>query len=128
MTYTEDAAAPLTFTRFSIANRDRCNMWHPNGVNSWTLSEWMTALVGEVGEAANIVKKLNRDRDGLVGNKETAEELKEELAKELADILIYLDLLARAADVQLAEAVVKKFNSVSEKHGFPHRINHFGVI
>ena len=37
---------------------------------------------GEMGEAANVVKKLNRVRDGLQGNKETPEQLKTMLGKE----------------------------------------------
>jgi len=52
----------LSFDSFSEANRKRCE--HPKGFNhkldSWSTSDWMTATLGELGEAANIVKKLNR--------------------------------------------------------------------
>ena len=45
---------------FSERNRKRCES--PNGFNhllgDWSLSEWCIATVGELGEAANIVKKL----------------------------------------------------------------------
>jgi hypothetical protein len=55
----------MTFGEFSEANRARCES--PQGFNhplaGWSTSDWMTAMVGEVGEAANVVKKLNRVRD-----------------------------------------------------------------
>lgn len=88
---------------FSAENLARCTA--PNGFNhplsSWTLSDWMTATLGELGEAANVLKKLNRVRDGIPGNSETPEQLKQMFADELADTYIYLDLLAQAADTDL---------------------------
>ena len=70
--------------------------------------------------AANVIKKLNRIRDGLPGNKAgvTEESLRTDLAKELADCQIYLDLLASAIGVDLGEATCEKFNEVSERLGF----------
>lgn len=60
----------LTFSQFSKANRERCES--PDGfnhdLNSWSTSDWITAVMGELGEAANVVKKLNRVRDGIPGN------------------------------------------------------------
>lgn len=90
---------------FSQRNKERCES--PNGFNhklsSWSLSDWMTALVGEVGEAANIVKKLNRIRDGIPGNTESETSLYLNLYKELADVAIYLDLFAQALGIDLEE-------------------------
>jgi NTP pyrophosphatase (non-canonical NTP hydrolase) len=104
---------------FSAVNRQRCE--HPTGFNhrldSWSLSDWMTATMGELGEAANIVKKLNRVRDGIPGNKVSPEELRSRLASELADTFIYLDLLAQAAGIRLEDAVKKVFNAKSEELG-----------
>ena len=80
--------------KFSERNKLRCES--PNGfgkpLNVWSLSDWVTATVGELGEAANIVKKLNRVRDGIRGNTESPDELMSKLADELADVQIYLDL------------------------------------
>ena len=63
---------------FSERNRKRSES--PTGFNhkldSWSLSDWVTALTGEVGEAANVIKKLNRVRDGIRGNEMTPEQLK----------------------------------------------------
>jgi NTP pyrophosphatase (non-canonical NTP hydrolase) len=94
----------------------------PNGFNhplkGWSLSDWMTATMGELGEAANVLKKLNRVRNNIPGNSETAEQLRQQFSDELADTFIYLDLLAQAADVDLASAVRAKFDKTSAKIGY----------
>jgi len=114
---------PLDFmSRLHEANASRGKRWHPSGLVSWSLSDWFTAMAGEVGELGNVVKKLNRARDGLKGNKETAEELRAMLAKEAADILIYLELFSQVAGFDLVEATREKFNEVSERNGFPERL------
>jgi NTP pyrophosphatase (non-canonical NTP hydrolase) len=104
---------------FSERNRQRCES--PRGfnhpLNSWTLSDWMTATLGELGEAANIVKKMNRHRDGI---KEDIpeDELRQMLADELADAEIYLDLLFQAAGIDRENAIEKKFLKTSQKIGY----------
>lgn len=104
---------------FSHRNRMRCE--HPQGFNhyllDWTLSDWMTALMGELGEAANVVKKLNRCRDDIRGNAVSEEDLKKYLEQELADTFIYLDLTAQRAGINLAEAVKSAFNAKSDMLG-----------
>jgi|TARA_Y100000310_G_scaffold345664_1_gene467912 NTP pyrophosphatase (non-canonical NTP hydrolase) len=118
----------VTFQQLRAANEARLHAWHGQEAMEgdvpqvWTLSDWGVAAAGEMGEACNIIKKLNRYRDGLVGNKETKEELMVELGIEIADIVIYLDLLALAAGIDLGEQVVSKFNAVSKKHGFPQNL------
>jgi NTP pyrophosphatase (non-canonical NTP hydrolase) len=110
---------------FSVVNRQRCES--PVGFNhalkSWTLSDWFTAVVGELGEAANIAKKLNRVRDGIPGNKETPEALRQKLGRELADAVVYLDLLAQSAEIDLPAAVEEVFNAKSDELGCPIRFN-----
>ncbi|TCD15161.1 MazG-like family protein [Oricola cellulosilytica] len=112
----------LTFKAFSGLNRLRCE--HSKGFNhkleSWTLSDWFTATVGELGEAANVAKKLNRVRDGVVGNRETEAELRAKLAAEIADTFIYLDLLAQRMGLELAEIVPPTFDRKSREIGFPY--------
>lgn len=107
----------VNFRVFSELNRLRSES--PHGFNhplsSWSLSDWMVAFFGEVGEAANVLKKLNRYRDGIPGNNESIEELREKFKKELADAFCYLDLLAQAGDVDLSQAVVDKFNEVNQR-------------
>lgn len=105
---------------FSERNLRRCQS--PMGFNhplaSWSLSDWLTATVGELGEAANIIKKLNRARDGIPGNSDTQEKLREMLADELADTYIYLDLLIQAAGFNVEAIVESKFQKTSAKIGF----------
>lgn len=105
---------------FSERNLRRCES--PNGFNhkldSWSLSDWLTATVGELGEAANIIKKLNRVRDGIPGNVESEGDLRNALAFELADAAIYLDLLAQAAGFDLETIRDAKFGITSAKIGY----------
>ncbi len=46
--------------------------------------------------------------------------------KELADIQIYLDILAFRLGINLGKAVIKKFNEVSERINVPIRITEDG--
>lgn len=115
-------AEPLTFERLRSVNVSRCERWHPKGINSWSLSDWAVAMVGEAGEACDVIKKLNRCRDGLAGNKVSEDDLRSELPNEIADTLLYVDLLAAAAGIDLADAVARKFDEVSERNGFPERL------
>lgn len=105
---------------FSERNRRRSES--PSGFNHklelWSLSDWMTATTGELGEAANIIKKLNRVRDGVPGNSETPEQLRSQLADELADVAIYLDLLAQAAGLDLETIREAKFAKICLKIGY----------
>lgn len=110
----------MTFKTFSAANRARCES--PSGFNhhilSWSLSDWFTATMGELGEAANVAKKLNRVRDGVKGNKESEDELREKLRLELADTFIYLDLLAAHEGIDLEQAVKDSWNNKSRQIGY----------
>ncbi len=112
----------LTFGQLQEANRSRCERWHPGGVADWTGSDWGIAAAGEMGEALNYVKKLNRVRDDFPGNTQTERELLDGLARELADTTIYLDLLAQRYNIDLGYWVTRKFNEVSEKNDFPERL------
>ncbi len=112
----------LSFKQLREANLSRCKRWHPGGIEDWSLSDWAIAMMGEAGEALNIVKKLNRSRDGITGNTKNVIALREDLAEELTDTIIYIDLLAARAGVSLEKAMILKFNTKSEEHGFPERL------
>lgn len=106
-------------------NEARARRWHSGSIHNWTPNDWMTALVGEVGELANILKKLKREEDGIPGNTMTEVELLEAAYTEWADCLAYLALLGQAIGMganSMDGAVTDKFNEVSERAGFPERI------
>lgn len=75
-------------------------------------------LAGEVGEACNVIKKLERERLGIKGSRDTIEHLGEELA----DVVICLDLIAMHYGIDLGDAVRRKFNATSEKVGLSTRL------
>jgi len=112
----------LTFSELRRVSLQRALRWHPRGLEEWSVSDWVTATLGEFGEAANVIKKLNRVRDGLIGNDKSVVELQLQLADELADTFIYLDLLASRVGVDLDVAIIAKFNRTSHKYGFPERL------
>lgn len=128
MTINEDARG-FTFDRLSEVNAQRADRWHhgfphETGPNAWVGSDWSNAMQGEAGEAGNKVKKLRRIETGLQGNRgsESHESLRGELAEEIADTMIYLDLLATYYDIDLPAAVIRKFNEVSDREDFPERL------
>lgn len=90
----------------------------PDG-SDWALSAWCNAVTGELGETANLIKKV--ERGDL-----TLDEARPALAKELADVLTYLDILAFRAGVDLGRATVDKFNEVSVRVGSPIRLEPSG--
>jgi NTP pyrophosphatase (non-canonical NTP hydrolase) len=79
----------------------------PDG-SDWSLGEWICAITGELGEAANIVKKVRR-------GDLTIDEARPMLAKEFADVATYLDIAALQCNIDLGDAIASKFNEVSER-------------
>lgn len=108
------------FGEFSRINRARCES--PQGFNhkldSWSVSDWLVAILGELGEAANIVKKLNRVRDGIRGNKETEQQLCDKLRQELGDTFVYLDLIGQSLGFNIGDAAMEVFKSKSKEIGY----------
>lgn len=119
----------LTFQTLRLANAKRLpefknsngELSHPdpNGVDTWSITDWFTALAGEVGELANIIKKHRR---GDI----TDEQLIALASPELAVVQTYLDLLAMRMRVDLGEVTMAKFNAVSERVGSKVKINQVG--
>lgn len=115
----------LTFEQLSKANLKRCvSSFHP--LNEWTPSDWATATAGEIGEACNVQKKMRRispvptsevRHDIWEGSDVDNEysKLHQQLADEMADAAIYLDLWASRMGINLADAIVNKFNRDSAK-------------
>ena len=92
----------LTFATLRVANVTRCEeVFHP--CTEWSPTDWATALAGETGEACNLIKKWRRGDAVNV----------EDIGRELADIVIYADLLAHRFGLDLGQWVQQKFNEVS---------------
>jgi NTP pyrophosphatase (non-canonical NTP hydrolase) len=114
----------LSFAQLRAANRARLPQFknargepahsQPDG-SDWSDSDWLMAVTGELGEFANLRKKLLR-------GDMTREQAMPMLADELADVATYLDILAFRLGIDLGAAIVDKFNRVSERVGADVRL------
>ncbi|MCS6874971.1 MAG: nucleoside triphosphate pyrophosphohydrolase family protein [Pyrinomonadaceae bacterium] len=68
-------------------------------------------LVGEAGEVANIVKKIQRDYNGIL-----TEEIKSRLKDELGDVLWYLAACADELGLQLEDIAKHNIEKLAERH------------
>ena len=78
-----------------------------HGLYDWSPTDWGCALAGETGELCNLLKKVRRGEPITI----------ESIAKEMADIQTYLDLLAARLNIDLAAATIAKFNEKSREIG-----------
>ena len=99
----------LEILRAALIERENAS-FHP--INDWTPTDWATAFAGEAGEACNLIKKMRRGDDINV----------EDIADEVADTVIYAMLLCERLNVSLSNAIVRKFNEVSERWDSPVRL------
>lgn len=108
----------LTFQRFQTANDTRQKHFTNSEGESFTPYtglELAGAAAGELGELANLVKKVRR------GDKSLAE-ARGAIGKEIADTITYLSLLATFHGINLEAAVIQKFNEVSDRVSSPVRL------
>lgn len=114
----------LTFKQLAKQNIARCEGSFKHHIDDWSLAEWTNAMCGEAGEAANIAKKILRKQNYLdrFTSDPGVSTLRDELGKELADVVIYADLVAQRLGVDLGEVVVNKFNETSEKYNAVERL------
>jgi NTP pyrophosphatase (non-canonical NTP hydrolase) len=107
----------LTFDELRAANIERLPLFRnakgqlshskPDG-SDWSPAQWLQAVTGELGEYANLRKKVERGDISM-------EDARPALADELADVMIYLDILAFQLNIDIGEAVRSKFNRVSDR-------------
>lgn len=107
----------LQYRHLTEANAIRCSHYG-HDLTDWSPTDWACALAGEVGELCNFIKKMRRGDTVDPGDVE----------KELADVAIYLDLLAQRLGVNLGDAIIAKFNQSSRKIGSPVRLSGAGMI
>lgn len=114
----------LTFDELRRTNVARCeSAFHK--LDHWSVADWITATLGELGEAANVAKKIRRAEGGSAFSRPEERDMhamQAKLADELADVLIYLDLLAARCGVDLGAAVRAKFNRTSDLVGSPIKL------
>ena len=67
-------------------------------------------LAGETGEVVEKIKKIYRNDHGNI-----SEEKREDLKKELGDILWYLSQMARVLDIELSEVAEKNIEKIKDR-------------
>jgi NTP pyrophosphatase (non-canonical NTP hydrolase) len=89
-------------------NEERCP-YFGNKVEEWSETDWGCAIGGESGELQNwLIKRRRGDNVDL-----------KEVAHEMADIVIYVDMLATKMNIDLEETIKEKWNIVSERRNIP---------
>lgn len=71
----------------------------------------LIGIMGETGEIAEKIKKSLRDKDGIID-----EQLKQDLKKELGDVLWYLSQLATELDLELNDIVKANLEKIESRH------------
>ena len=119
----------MNINELHAVNVARANKWHNGNMNEWSALEWVGAMCGEAGEAANAAKKHKRMETWLSSINEPGrsyadlDAVKDHVAKECADTIIYALLVMARVGVSDPEAVIRAvFNSKSEEYGFTERI------
>lgn len=110
-------ANALTLGALRAANVARNVEWD-SGAEKVSATFRTTELAGEVGEICNVVKKLERERIGIRGSRDTIEHL----AEEIADGIITLDLVAMHYGIDAERAVIAKFNRTSDANGLQTKL------
>jgi NTP pyrophosphatase (non-canonical NTP hydrolase) len=108
--------AKLTFDTLRQANRTRQQEWPGN--EEADLPFRALEFADEAGEVAGAVKKLLRARRGIHGSEKTLEDV----ADEIGDAMVSLDLLADELGIDIGAATARKFNKTSEKYGLGTRL------
>jgi NTP pyrophosphatase (non-canonical NTP hydrolase) len=101
----------LTFTTLRDANVNRQKEWPGN--EQADVAFRAIEVAGEAGEVLEKVKKLLRAQRGIKGSTATADDV----AEEMGDLIVSLDLLANELGIDLGRAVRAKFNATSQQHG-----------
>lgn len=79
-------------------------------VKAYNISYVALGLTGEAGEIANKVKKILRDNNGVVDD-----DVKEEIAKELGDVLWYIGSMSKEIGYSLEEIIQMNHNKLTSR-------------
>jgi hypothetical protein len=95
----------LDFETLREVNVKRCEkVFHP--LKKWSRTDWATAMIKKLRRELTpaeegAITRINRDI----------------VADEIAEVIIYADLLAARMGINLSESVTRKFNIVSDRKG-----------
>lgn len=96
----------MTFEEYQTESRKTAI--YPNKDNNFIYPT--LGLAGEAGEVAEKIKKVLRDGNGIV-----SEEKKEELTKELGDVLWYVANLSKELGIPLEEVARKNIEKLQSR-------------
>jgi NTP pyrophosphatase (non-canonical NTP hydrolase) len=74
------------------------------------MMHWVLGLNGEAGEVAEKLKKIIRDKNGVISDSD-----KQELAKELGDVLWYLAVFAHDLGVSLDKVATTNLQKLADR-------------
>jgi NTP pyrophosphatase (non-canonical NTP hydrolase) len=112
----------VDFRQFRAANVARYEQSF-HRLDAWTPLEWAGAMLSEAGAVANVAKKLRQQKTSEYARHWDVQQLEAQLADELADVMVYVDLLAARCGIDLDQALVAKFNRASDKLGSPIKLS-----
>ena len=137
------AGDSLTFTALRVANRTRMPLFKnatgetKHSGQDWTVSDWALAVAGETGELAEVLllyslMTMSLGKAGNVMKKMRRKDFNpavvvDDISEELADVVIYLDMLADSLGIDLGGAVIYKWNKKSDQLDIPLSLYETGV-
>lgn len=86
------------------------DFYEPGELSEVGFVEKVLGLVGEAGETADKVKKILRDKDGIVSDDD-----KMEVAKELGDVIWYVASIARYLGIPFSEVAKMNVEKLSSR-------------
>jgi NTP pyrophosphatase (non-canonical NTP hydrolase) len=118
----------LTFEEFSKANEARKKQFFKDATAEWSIADAFMAMIGELGETANALKKVRRAELGMLNKNaegrqiNSLDDAKKQIAGEIGGFMCYLDQLCVQLGLRLEDCIVDEFNKKSAELGLPERI------
>ena len=100
----------MDFKEYQMRAR-RYDLFKPSGdYNTVSFVEKVLGLAGEAGETADKVKKILRDKNGLISEVD-----KREVVKELGDTLWYISAISSYLGVELEEVAKQNIDKLESR-------------
>ena len=100
----------MDFKEYQMRAR-RYDLFKPSGdYNTVSVVEKVLGLAGEAGETADKVKKILRDKNGLISDVD-----KREVVKELGDTLWYISAISSYLGVELEEVAKQNIDKLESR-------------